>query len=368
MRVDFVITELFVGGAERCLTELAIGMAQQGDQVRVFSFANLPEGEQRLLADRLLSAGIDITTGDADHANQFLRAFRRLQSWFKESPPDICQTFLFHANVLGTLAAKRSGVNTRIGGIRVAESKPIRIHVERFAARQMTSAVCVSSAVQQFAQRQLKIEQSRSIVIPNSVNVSRFVDAVPMSWTDLQWPPDSVVSLFIGRLHPQKGIDLLQRQIDVLAPANSNRRLLLVGDGPLRGDLETWAEKIGADRVRILPWQKDVAPILKASRVLVLPSRYEGMPNVVLEAMASGKPVVCSRVQGSEELLSHDNGKQAFAPGDDNAMKKLVEQFLCDQSLCEEVGLKNRRRAEVDFSVASMVDAYRRHYQSVLNR
>ena len=67
MRVDFVITGLFVGGAERCLTELALGLAQRGDDVRVFSLASLPTGVQSLLVDRLKAANVPVESGDSNH-------------------------------------------------------------------------------------------------------------------------------------------------------------------------------------------------------------------------------------------------------------------------------------------------------------
>jgi len=228
--------------------------------------------------------------------------------------------------------------------------------------------VCVSQAVQQFAWDRLGCGADRSVVIPNGVDVTRFASASSMQWSEIGWPENSIVSLFVGRLHPQKGINLLQEQIDQIAPAGSNRRLLLVGDGPLRSDLESWCNRIGGQRVQLLPWQSDIAPLIRACRVLLLPSHYEGMPNVVLEAMAAARPVVCSRVEGSMELLSHAADQQSFPAGDSVAMKNLVEQFLSNETLCDEVGEQNQSRARKDFSIAAMVDAYRLYYRTLLTR
>ncbi len=366
MRVDFVITELFVGGAERCLTELAIGLAESGDKVRVFSLGGLPVGERSELVRRLQQANIPLVSGQADSALKFATAYRRLQSWFAESPPDICQTFMHHANVLGTYAARSSGVQIRVGGLRVAESRPFRCWIERGAVKQMQSLVCVSGAVETFAVDSLRCDRTLVRVIPNGVDVSKFATAPPFQWPRIGWPSEAVVTLFVGRLHPQKGIDLLQRQVDRLAPVDTNRRLLLVGDGPLRAELERWTASIGDDRVKLLPWQTDVAALIRAARLLILPSRYEGMPNVVLEAMASRRPVVSSRVQGSQELLSHSLDLQSFPPGDDVAMQQLAEAFLSDAVLCDDVGSENQSRVRNDFSIPAMVDAYRSHYRDLL--
>jgi len=355
MRIDFVITELNVGGAERCLTELATGLSASGDRVRVLSIGSLPGGEQQVLVDQMRDAGIDVRSCDADSSFQFAAAYRTLRNWF------LCQTFLFHANVLGTIAAKSTGVKIRIGGLRVADDRLLRRRVARLVVPRMRHVVCVSDEVEQFAHRRLGCSSDQTVVIPNS-----FASAVPTRWSTLGWPDDSKVVLFVGRLHSQKGIDLLQDQIDSIAPTGTDRRLLLVGDGPLRKRLELWTNSIGRDRVRLLPWQPNVAPLMRACRLLVLPSRYEGMPNVVLEAMAAGRPVVCSDIEGSKQLLGHARESQVFRTGNSEAMKNLIEQFLSDEDLSEKIGEDNQARARNDFSVAAMVDAYRGFYRTVL--
>ncbi len=200
-------------------------------------------------------------------------------------------------------------------------------------------------------------------MIPNGVDVSRFATAVPIDWQSIGWPADSPVTLFVGRLHPQKGLELLQRHLDQLAPRGSDRRLLLIGDGPLRGDLERWAAAMGSDRVRLMPWQSEIAPWIRAARLLILPSRYEGMPNVVLEAMAAARPVVCSRVEGIAELLGEAFAAQSFPSGDGHAMSQIAERFLTDETLSDDVGRDNQSRVRRDFSIPAMVEAYRNLYR-----
>lgn len=370
MRVHFVITELFVGGAERCLTELAIGLAESGDEVAVFSIGSLPSGQQRMLVDRLQDAGIAIESAAADSVLQSARAYRQLKEWFRSSKamPDICQTFMFHANVLGTAAARSVGIEACVGGLRVAEARPVRCQIERLAVKRMQSLACVSQEVQRFAHDRLACTRDKSIVIPNGVDVTRFATASPTSWSKIGWPADAIVSLFVGRLHPQKGIELLQQQVDQLAAVGTDRRLLLVGDGPLRPELEAWVSRIGEDRVRLLPWQSDVASLMRACRLLILPSHYEGMPNVVMEAMAAARPVVCSQAEGSQELLAHQREDQCFPLGDSEAMKDLALRFLSDEELADDVGNRNQSRVRNDFSIAAMVDAYRSHYRALCMR
>jgi glycosyltransferase involved in cell wall biosynthesis len=117
-----------------------------------------------------------------------------------------------------------------------------------------------------------------------------------------------------------------------------------------------------------MSWQSDVAPLMRGCRLLLLPSRYEGMPNVVLEAMAASRPVVWSRVEGSEELLAQALEHQSFPSGDGAAMKNLVGRFLSDPSLRDQIGSDNQSRVRADFSIPAMVDAYRSHYRTLWAR
>lgn len=366
MRIDFVITELFVGGAEKCLTEIAVALAEGGDQIRVFSLASLPDGDQRLLVDRMHRSGIAVHGLNAESIWNYPRAWRALRGRLEESPPQLVQTFLHHANVLGMHAATAAGISVTVAGVRVAQPRPLRSQIERVALGRAHRVVCVSNAVRSFAMANLGCAAEKTVVISNGVDIERFSMATPIEWSALGWPNDADVSLFVGRLDSQKGIDLLQQQIARIAPEATKRKLLLVGDGPLRQPLQQWCDQMGPARVQLLPWQSDIAPLLKACRLLVLPSRYEGMPNVVMEAMAAGKPVVCSLVEGSEELLQQDAQGQGFAPGDGTNMARLIEQLAADRSRCERLGNENQLRMKNHFSLDRMVDAYRQQYAMLL--
>jgi glycosyltransferase involved in cell wall biosynthesis len=367
MRIDFVITELFVGGAEKCLTDLVIGLAKRGDQVRVFSIGRLPSGPQAALVKRLQDANVSIESGESDSIWDLPQAVRRLRNWLHQSPADIVQSFLFHANVITALAIHSKTKSRFIGGLRVAQPNRFRNFLERRAIASMDHLVCVSEATGQFACGALKCPIDKWTTIPNSIDVSRWQDGPAYDWSHLNWSSNSVVTLFVGRLHPQKNIECLQRNIDAIAPIGSDRRLLIIGDGPLGPSLRSWVDSIGLDRVQCIPWQADIGPFMRASRVLVLPSHYEGMPNVVMEAMASGLPVVTSRVEGSEELLGDTRDAQSFEVGDETSMVRLISHFADHSQAARQIGLENQNRMRDHFSIEKMVDRYRDLYQSRLS-
>lgn len=375
MQVDLVITELDVGGAERALTRLAVGLQQRGDDVRIFSLGSLPresspgDGKDQLLR-QLYDHGIDVTSGNAAGVFQLPSVYRELKQWLRRRPDAVRQSFLFHANVLtkhaiGANAKTRSGTPW-VGGVRVADPNRLRIAIEGQALRQADHVVCVSAAVEAFSRRRYRLRENQTGVIANGVEVERLVSATPFDWQTLGWSPDANVVLFIGRLHEQKNLGLLLRAFDRFVNAE-NRKLVIAGGGPQREMLQAWADGVGTDRVRILPWQSDVAPLIAGCRVFVLPSHYEGMPNVVLEAMAAGKPVVCSRVEGSLELIG-DDPDQGFEPDDEDGLVSRLNRFLDDLDFATRVGSVNQERMRKDFTVQRMVDAYRDLYDRLQNQ
>jgi len=368
MRIDFVITELNVGGAEQALTQIALGMRRRGHSVRVFSIGSAPHAQRARLVRSLAREHIEVQFGGFDSWTLLPVAVGWLARQFRADPPQVCQSFLFHANCLSAAACKVAGIRALVGGLRVAELRPWRCRLEQRALAKTCAVTCVSDRVRQFAIDQLRLEPSKCVTIPNGVDVDAFANAPPLRWSELGWPDDSQVALYVGRFHPQKGLESIQAEVERLL-AKPWRKLVLVGDGPLRESLRQWAESMPGDQIRILPWRADVAPLMRAARMLLLPSHYEGMPNVVLEAMAAGLPVVFSLVEGSEELLgtngSHDlpdgvdrRGCQGFAPGDSKAMADLVCAFFDHAVLSHQVGKANQTRVREQFSIAAMVNQY----------
>lgn len=366
MRIDLLTTELRTGGAERCLTELAIGLAARGDRVRVMSLAPLPQPARDQLVHRLREACIEVCSAEAHGVWSLRRTFTTVRRWLATDPPELLQTFLYHANVLGTFAAVRAGVPVRVGGVRVAQPRPQRWWVERRAVARMQALVCVSGSVEQFARTRLRPSTAtRVLTIPNGVRVDAYADAAPWDWAAKGLRSGSQVVLFVGRLHRQKGLDLLLGSAAELLARCPDASLAIVGSGPLERRVRRVVGNLPAGRAVHLPWQSDVAALYASATLVIVPSRYEGMPNVVLEAMAAGKPVVSARVEGVAELLGPAVAEQTFPRLDVGAMCRRVEDLLSRSDL-RELGADNRVRAERYFSLDAMVDRYRQLYIELL--
>ena len=363
MQIDFIITELEVGGAERQMTELAIGLAARGDSVRVIALGRVPQtSPQDQLVQRLKSANIPVFDLGCKSAWQMPLAYHRLKRLLRERTPDIVQTFLFHANVVGATAAKSARVPAIVGGIRVAQPNKARLWLERIAIQKMQAIVCVSESVASFALTHLASTGVAVETIPNGIDASRFTGAASVDWTDFGIKAGADVVLYVGRLDPQKGTDWLLRAAPQMLDQSPSAALVLVGKGPLRDAALAKTRELGAGRAAVLPWQPDIAAFLKSAKLLVLPSRYEGMPNAVMEAMAAEVPIVCSDVEGVRELLGDQSDRQIVDFGDDQAMIDRVKSLLTDSELRSQVIDANRVRVVGEFSQTQVIDRYRQLY------
>jgi glycosyltransferase involved in cell wall biosynthesis len=143
--------------------------------------------------------------------------------------------------------------------------------------------------------------------------------------------------------------------------------LLLVGRGPDRERLERLAEELSLRaRVHFAGWRDDVAAVLRASDMLLLPSAWEGMPNVILEAMASGLSIVATDVEGVREVVSPLASEQVVPPHDQEGFAARVRAIAGDGILRKMLGDANRERVGREFTIQSSIKGYEQLYDSLI--
>lgn len=370
LRVALCITGLEPGGAERCLAELAARVDRQRFRPTVCCLARRPR--DTLLVERLEAAGVEARFFGAQRAWHAARTIARVAGWLAESRADVLQSFLFHANVVGPLAACRSGLAAVATGIRVAEpSRRWRHAVERWAARRAARHVCVSRDVAAFAAAVMGLSPDKLVVIPNGVDSARHAAAKPADLRSLGIAPGRKVAVFVGRLDRQKNPGLLIAAAAEWMARLPSWDLLVVGDGPLREPTVRQCGRLGiAHRVHLVGARRDVPELLAAASLLVLSSSWEGMPNAVLEAMAAGLPVVATRAEGLAELLGAAAEEQLvpLARGgslpDATAVADRVVRIASDPATAGRLGRANWLRA-AEFSLDRMVRAYETLWEGV---
>ncbi|HEV3168358.1 MAG TPA: glycosyltransferase [Isosphaeraceae bacterium] len=350
-----MITDLDVGGAERALVSLATGL----DRGRWQPFVVCLDGEGRLV-EPLREAGIETRCLGVSR-RQPLQAVARLAATLRARQPELVQSFLFHANIATRLAAPLAGAPWVVGGLRVAErGKAWHRALDCLTSRLSCGSVCVSEGVRQFSQTVGRLPADRLTVIPNGIDPAPFDSAQPLDRRAIGVPPDAFLTLYVGRLDPQKGLSTLLDAASVVAGAHPNWHLALVGDGPLRQELESQATRSPelADRVHWLGWRDDVPALLKTADLLVLPSLWEGMPNVVLEAMASCRAVVATAVEGTTELVVPGETGWLVSPGDAESLASALLSAAEHPELLRPLGAAARRRVESRFTLSRVVAAY----------
>ena len=246
-----------------------------------------------------------------------------------------------------------------VSAIRVAEPRRWHLWADRLTAGSVDRYVCVSEAVARFSAAQGGLPAKKLVVIPNGIDADQFSARSAAEPAALGSPVGRRLVTYVGRLDRQKGVRWLVEAAAGWLGRLPDCDLLLVGEGPERRRLERLCGKQGiSDRVRFAGWRSDVAEILAGSQLLVLPSRWEGMPNVVLQAMASRLPVLASDVEGVRELLGPDSEPQTVRYGDSDALVEKIVRLMSDREFAGELGARNRQRARQEFTIERVVTAY----------
>jgi glycosyltransferase involved in cell wall biosynthesis len=360
-----VITELEPGGAERCLVELVTRLDRSRFSPTVYSLAPEPNADRRLLVDRLAQAHIPTHFLGLTSAWQYFTAVGRLVEMLQREQTQIVQSFLFHANIVGTRAAKAARVPHILTGIRVADPRWWRISLERAATSAADRHVCVSQSVSENCRRR-GFDSQKLVVIPNGIDVNRWRNASPANLSDVGIPAGRRTILYVGRLDSQKGLDRFFHELPAIFRELPSHDLVLAGDGPQKAALIRVAQRYGIEgRVHFVGWQDNIPALVAACHLLVLPSRWEGMPNAILEGMAAGKPVIAMQAEGVVELLGLAALDQSVPVGDWRSFRTRLIEVAKGDALAADLARRNEGRAQ-QFSVDFMTERYSRLYESLL--
>jgi glycosyltransferase involved in cell wall biosynthesis len=265
------------------------------------------------------------------------------------------------AGILGRLAAWLANVPIRmftVHGWAFSASDGRKRALYRWAERLVrpltTATICVSDAERVAGLAAQACNPQRTVVIRNGVDTARAL-ARPTA------EPATIVT--VGRLQAPKDPLTFVRALASLEPRRF--RALLVGDGPERAAVEAEIAALGLGAsVELLGEREDVANLLAESQVFALATRSEGLPLSVLEAMASGLPVVASRVGGLPELVVEGETGLLVPPGDPAALARDLERLLADPAFRARLGAAGRRRVETSFRIdeshRAHLDLYRR--------
>ena len=358
-------TSLGMGGADRQILYLTRALLSHGYDVRLVSMTALAEMGLQAATDGLPVSSLDMQRGKADWAS-FQRFIHLLQDW----KPHLLTSFMYHANLLGRLAGKKAGVPLIVTSIRSERNGGSG----RDWLMRITNWMdhCCTTNSQEVADSLLHrrlVARGKLRVIPNGVDITAFLTPPEVGSgvrKELGVSDGEFLWVAIGRLLPQKDYPNLLQAFQLMAPTSA--RLAIVGRGPLQDLLEQQVTQLGLDgKVTFMGVRRDVPALLAAADGFVLSSAWEGMPNVVMEAMAAGTPVVATRVGGVPELV--DPGRSGFlAPPEDpvalaGSMRQLM---LLPDWQRKAMGLHGRQHVTTRYGMGAMAERWIHLYEELL--
>jgi len=242
-----------------------------------------------------------------------------------------------------------------------------RNRIRRALAPLVHHFVTVSADLRRWLIEDVRVPAAKVTAIHNGVDLSRFGRAGKLeSRMRLSLPADAPIVGTVGRLDPvkdQAGLIQAFAQVRAQHPA---ALLVVAGDGPCRAELERVAAGLGQrDHVRLLGNRDDIPTVMAALDVFVLPSIAEGISNTILEAMATGLPVVATRVGGNPELIEEGVGGALVPRSDPGALAAAIAAYTGDAELRRRHGQASRQRAIGHFSLERMAQAYANLYTAL---
>lgn len=239
----------------------------------------------------------------------------------------------------------------------------ILAQAERLAARVTDKIICVSEQDRKLALQFRVASPEKLTVVHNGVNPEPFLQADGAQVKSELGLAGKIVT-FVGRLAAQKDPMILLRAFQSVPKGT----LLLVGDGGLKPQIESYIHRHGlSNRVKICGVRNDIPQVLAASDVFALPSRWEGLPFTVIEAMMVGLPVVASRVGGVPELVEDGVTGLIVPPKDPEALAKALNTLLSDHDLRHQMGEAGRQKAMREFTLERMLRETQSVYDGVLS-
>ena len=353
VRVGLVIGQLTTGGAEGQLWLLCRDLDRARFQPIVYCLSEqtAPYGEQ------IAASGVPVRVISGTR----LARVRGLRRWLVADRINVVHAWLFIANSFAWVASCRAHQALVTSARNCKRQGTVLDFLNRRAFQASAAIVVNSENVRTYVADHYAAPRERMHVIYNAIDTQRFHPATVAAPAATTLGP--IVTA--GRLVAQKNHDLFLRAAQQLTREIPGLRFVIIGDGPLRGALTAQAAQLGiADQVVFAGERSDVDELLRGASLFWLTSRWEGLPNVVLEALASGVPVVATDVGGTRELVRSGVDGFVVASEDQDGLVRHSRDLLVDAALRRRFQAAARARAE-QFSVAQMVSAFARLYEGV---
>lgn len=358
IKVIQMLPRLSVGGAERVVINIMEQLDPTGYEVELVCLKPATSPAAFLEAE-LRERGFKITTVGRSRFD--IRGFIDLYRIFKSVKPNIIHTHLFSADIAGRVIGKLARVPHIISTLHNPNHSEgvIRRLIRKVTNYQVDALVSVSETVKNYLEEYERPSSKKMTVIFNGIEVEKYSGTVSSD--------KEVLTIgAVGRLTYQKGFDVLLEAVALLPQAV---QVVIAGEGEAQPLLEEVIVKYNLQaRVRLVGVQKDISHFLSTIDIFVLPSRWEGLPLVILEAGAAKLPVIVSDIPSIGEVITPDTTGLVFSGNNAVELKEQLERLIEDADLRVELGTNLQNIVYEKFSLRGMMQAYQTLYQDVCHR
>ncbi|MBB6733059.1 glycosyltransferase [Cohnella zeiphila] len=361
-KILFLITSLDYAGAEMQTVQLASGLRRRGWNVKIVSMTR-----PVALEDEVAGAGIELHSLEMSKGVPDPRAIAKLKRLIESFRPDVVHSHMVHANLLARVTRLFAPVPAMISTAHTAnEGGKLRMLLYR-----LTDPLCelTTSVSREGVDRYIRQKASpkhKIVLMPNGISLKGF-GRNPSEGGRLRAElgiGDAFVWLAVGRFVEAKDYPNLIRAWAQVLRVNAGGVLLIVGDGGEREATMRLADSIGVGaQVRFLGIRRDIPRLMGACDAFVLSSRYEGMPMVLLEASASGLPIVATDVGGNREVVRDGISGFLSGPGDPDLLaRKMLSMMVLKPEERAEMGERGRQFAMAHYEMDAIVSKWESLY------
>lgn len=372
----YIIDNLEFGGGEMVFSQLINRLCRDKYKVTV---ACLPTG---IFMERIKGSGASIKPVDMSNKFNF-KVILQMVNLMKEQNIDIVHSQGARAEFFSRLAAKLAGVHIIVSTVAMPvegfDVNPIKKFIytvlNRFTECFVDRFIVVSEALDKVMRERHRIEPQKLVTIFNGIETDEY--SIPDEEVmcgksrlreELGLENNVPVIGAIGRLVWQKGFEYFIDVIPEVLKEFKEARFLIVGEGPLENKLKVKSKKLKVDdKVIFTGFRNDIKEILASIDIFVMPSLLEGLPMILLEAMAMGKPIIATDIEGIKEILENGRTGLLVPPRDPQALSEAIGDLLIHKDKARQIGLAARKAVEERFGVDIMVQKVEGAYEELLN-
>ncbi len=357
-KILHIIQSLDNGGCENMLLRTL-------PRLQDFDHTIITLKEPGTLAPLCTSAGIPTKTARCNGLLD-IPGIRRLRALVQTEQPDIVLTYLFHADMIGRLALHNATTAPIIPFLRTTYNHPkylVARLLEWLTKPLVKQYLANSEAVKNFYTKHLGVHLKKITVIPNGIDIAYFesITPDPELRKSLGITPDDFTLICVANLHINKGHRYLLEAFENIHKELPNVHLLIVGDGVERDNLKNQLRNYDSQsNISFLGHRTDIPELLKISDLFILPTLFEGQSNALLEAMASGIPVITTDIPENRVMIEDGVGGILVPPQNPSALSQAIQNLYINQELRKSFSFTSKKTIYDLFSLEKTANAFQK--------